>query len=305
MAVISTGSHPKALWPGIKAWWGRNYNQFPQEWKEIFDLETSNKAYEEDVEITGFGLAPIKSEGAAVEYDQENQGLVSRYVHIAYSLGYIVTKEELDDNQYEVVSKRRTEALAFSVRQTLENVGANILNRAFNTSYAPTGETGVSLCSTSHVTGGGLTQSNRLATDADLSEASLEDMIVQIMTAQNARGLRISLTPRKMIVPPQLVFTAQRILKSDQRVNTANNDVNAVKSMGLLPGGAVVNHYLTDTDAWFIKTDAPRGLIAYERQKADFNQDNDFDTSNAKAKSYVRMAFGATDFRGIYGTPGA
>ena len=304
MAIITTGNHPKALWPGIAAWWGRKYNEHPQEWKEIFSSETSSKAYEEDVEVTGFGLAPIKTEGAATEYDSEQQALVSKYTHLAYSLGYIVTKEEQDDSQYEVVSKRRTEALAFSVRQTLENVGANVLNRAFNTSYAPTGEAGVALCSTAHVTLTG-TQANRPATDADLSEASLEDMLIQIMTAQNSRGLRISLTGRKLIVPAQLAFLAHRLMKSDQRTNTANNDINAVKSMGLLPGGVSVNHYLTDTDAWFIKTDAPRGLLAYERKKVEFGQDNDFDTSNAKAKAYVRMSFGATDFRGIYGTQGA
>ena len=282
--------------------WGRVYNEHPEEFSQIFDMETSSKAYEEDAEVTGFGLAPIKAEGAATSYDSENQGPTTRYTHVAYSLGYIVTREELDDNLYATVSKRRIKALSFSMRQTKENVAANILNRAFNSSY--TGGDGIEMIASTHPTITG-TQSNILSTAADLSEASLEDMAIQIMQVQNSRGLRISIMPQCLIVAPGEAFNAERILKSTLQNDTGNNAVNAVRSMGLLPKGAKVNHYLTDADAWFVKTNAPNGLQCFERKAAEFDKDNDFDTSNAKAKAYERYSFGWTDWRGIFGTPGA
>ena len=302
MAVITTGAHPAALWPGMHKFWGRVYNEHPEEFSQIFDMETSSKAYEEDAEVTGFGLAPIKAEGAATSYDSENQGPTTRYTHVAYSLGYIVTREELDDNLYATVSKRRIKALSFSMRQTKENVAANILNRAFNSSY--TGGDGIEMIASTHPTITG-TQSNILSTAADLSEASLEDMAIQIMQVQNSRGLRISIMPQCLIVAPGEAFNAERILKSTLQNDTGNNAVNAVRSMGLLPKGAKVNHYLTDADAWFVKTNAPNGLQCFERKAAEFDKDNDFDTSNAKAKAYERYSFGWTDWRGIFGTPGA
>lgn len=300
--VITTGNHPKALWPGMRAFWGRQYSEHPQEWPDIFAVESSEKAYEEDAEVTGFGLAPIKTQGGAVSYDSETQGQTKRYTHVTYALGYIVTRDEMDDNLYEVVSKRRIKALAFSIRQTEEIVGANILNRAFNSSY--TGGDSKELCATDHPTVDG-TQSNELATAADLSEASLEDLIIQIMEAKNSRGLRISLMPKKLIVPPALAFDAERIINSSLQSGTANNDLNAVKSMGLIKGGAAVNHYLTDSDAWFLQTNAPNGLTRFNRRATEFRQDNDFDTENAKAKSSVRFSVGWTDWRGMFGTPGA
>lgn len=300
--VITTGNHPKALWPGMHAFWGRQYSEHPQEWSQIFETESSDKAYEEDAEVTGFGLAPIKTQGGAVSYDSETQGQTKRYTHVTYALGYIVTRDEKDDNLYEVVSKRRIKALAFSIRQTEEIVGANVLNRAFNSSY--TGGDAKELCATDHPTNDG-TQSNELATAADLSEASLEDLIIQIMEAKNSRGLRISLMPKKLIVPPALAFDAERIINSTLQSGTANNDVNAVKSMGLIKGGAVVNHYLTDSDAWFLQTNAPNGLMRFNRRATEFGQDNDFDTENAKAKASLRFSVGWTDWRGMYGTPGA
>ncbi len=300
--VITTGNHPKALWPGMRAFWGRQYSEHPQEWSQIFDTESSEKAYEEDAEVTGFGLAPIKTQGGAVSYDTETQGQTKRYTHVTYALGYIVTRDEMDDNLYEVVSKRRIKALAFSIRQTEEIVGANVLNRAFNSSY--TGGDSKELCATDHPTVDG-TQSNELSTAADLSEASLEDLIIQIMEAKNSRGLRISLMPKKLIVPPALAFDAERIINSSLQSGTANNDLNAVKSMGLIKGGAVVNHYLTDSDAWFLQTNAPNGLTRFNRRATEFRQDNDFDTENAKAKSSVRFSVGWTDWRGMFGTPGA
>lgn len=300
--VITTGNHPKALWPGVKAWWGRKYDEHNEEFPDLFDKESSEQSYEEDVQVTGFGLAPVKSEGSAVQYDSESQGYVSRYTHVAYALGYIVTYEEIKDNLYEMVSKRRSQSLAFSMRQTKENVAANVYNRGFNSSY--TGGDGKELFATDHPTLAG-DQSNELSTGADLSEASLEDLIIQIMGAQNDRGLKISLMPRKLIVPRQLWFEANRIVKSTLQNDTANNAVNVLKATNAIPEGIAVNHYLTDQDAWFIRTNAPRGLLCYEREAISFNQDNDFDTSNAKAKAYERYSFGWTDWRGAFGSPGA
>ena len=302
MAVIASGAHPKALWPGIKAWWGRAYDEHQVEYTDLFDMDTSSQQYEEDVQVTGFGLAPVKPEGGAVIYDSEVQGYVSRYLHVAYGFGYIVTHEELRDTLYEVVSKRRSQALAFSMRQTKENVGANVYNRGFNSSFV-FGD-GVELISTAHPTLSG-NQSNHLTTAADLSEASLEDMIIQIMGATNDRGLKVSLMPRSLCVPRQLWFEANRILKSTLQNDTANNAVNVLKATNALPGGIKVNHYFNDPDAWFVRTNAPRGQIGYTREAISFDQDNDFDTKNAKAKCYERYSFGSTNFRGVYGSPGA
>jgi hypothetical protein len=302
MALITTGNHPKALWPGIKAWWGRKYGEHTVEYTALFDMESSSRHYEEDVEVTGFGLAPVKAQGAAVAYDDEAQGTISRYVHVAYALGYIVTKEELDDNLYEVVSRRRSQALAFSMRQTKEQVAALVYNRAFTAGFV--GGDGVVLGSNAHPSIAG-NQSNILAVAADLSEASLEDMCTLIMQAQNSRGLKISLMPRSLIIPVQEWWNANRILKSVQQSGTANNDPNVLKMTNALPEGIKLNHYLTDTDAWFVRTNAPRGMIGYDRVPIQFTKDTDFDTENAKAKCYERYVFGWTDWRGIYCTPGA
>lgn len=301
MGVISTSNHPKALWPGVKAWFGRTYAEHKTEYTDLFDVESSDKAYEEDVQVTGFGLAPVKSEGAAITYDSETQGYTKRYTHVAYAMGYIVTREELADNLYETVSRRRAQALAFSFRQTRENVAANVYNRAFNSSY--TGGDGKELLATDHPSLAG-DWSNELATPADLSEASLEDLIIQIMGATNDRGLKISLMPRCLIVPRQEWFNANRILKSTLQPGTANNDVNVIRATNALPEGIKVNHYLTDADAWFLRTNAPRGMIHYEREIDEFMQDNDFDTYNAKAKKYERYSFGWTDPRALYGSAG-
>lgn len=298
--VITTGNHPKALWPGMHKFWGREYSEFPQEWSDFLDAEDSEKNYEEDTEVTGFGLAPVKQQAGAVHYDSESQGSIKRYTHVTYGMGYIVTREELEDNLYEVVSKRRIKALAFSVRQTEETVGANILNRAFNTSY--TGGDGKAMIVSDHPTLSG-NQSNVLTVAADFSEASLEDLIIQMMQAKNSRGLAIKIMPQKLIVPPAVYFDAERVLKSTLQTGTNNNDPNVVK--GLLPGGCAVNHYLTDADAWFIKTNAPNGMIRFNRRATEFKQDNDFDTENAKAKTTLRFSVGWTDWRGVFGSPGA
>jgi hypothetical protein len=302
MSVISTGSHPKALWPGIAAWFGRKYDEHATEHTDLFDTETSDKSYEEDVGVTGFGLASVKSEGNSITYDTESQNYTKRYTHVVYGSGYIVTREEMEDNQYEVVSKRRAGALAFAMRQTKENVAANVYNRAETSGY--NGGDGVTLLSTSHPSLAG-NWSNKLAVAADLSETALEDMIIQIMNAKNDRGLKISLMPKTLLVPPSLWFEANRILKSTLQNDTANNAVNALKSTGALPGGVKVNHYFTDTDAWFIRTNVERGMMHFQRRSYEFAKDNDFDTENAKAKATERYSFGWTDPRGVYGSLGA
>ena len=250
----------------------RSYNEHREEFPDLFDRETSSKAYEEDVEITGFGLAPVKPEGSAIVYDTETQGSVTRYTHVAYALGYIVTYEELRDNLYEVVSKRRAQALAFSMRQTKENVAANVYNRAFNATF--TFGDGQTLVGTAHPTLVG-SQSNQLTTAADLSEAGLEDLIIQVMQTQNNRGLRISNLPRALIVPVQLWFEANRVLKSVLQSDTANNAINVLKATNALPEGIKVNHYLTSATAWFIRTNIPRSMQYFERDAISFDTDND------------------------------
>ena len=300
--VISTGNHPKALWPGIEAWFGRKYDMHPKYCEMMFDISKSKKKYEENVEVTGFGLAPIKSEGGSVSFDSESQGPTTRYTHVAYGLGYIVTREEQDDNLYAVVSKQRAEALAFSMYTTKEIVAANVYNRAFSNAYP--GGNGVEMISDAQVTEDGL-QSNELAVAADLSEASLEDILIQIKNSKNSRGLRINLQGQKLIVAPDNEFTANRILFSTLQAGTANNDINAIRYMGMLPQGIMSNPFLSDSDAWFVSTNAPNGLKGFMRTGLEFTKDNDFDTSNAKAKAYERYIFGWTDWRGIFGSAGA
>jgi len=300
--MITTGSHPKSLWPGVKAFFGANYDEHSMEYSQIFDAESSDKGYEERVHHVGLGLAPVKDQGQSISFEDTAQGYTSRISNITYALGAVVTREAIEDGQYESIANRLARYIAFSIRQTLENVGANVLNRAFNSSY--TGGDGKELCATDHVTADG-SQSNELASAADLSEASLENLLIQIMNATDTKGLKISLIGQKLIVPPALTFTANRILESVGRTATANNDINAIKNMGMLPGGVSVNHYLTDADAWFVKTNAPEGLICQDRRGVEFAKDNDFDTENAKMKGSVRKGFGYGDWRGIFGTPGA
>ncbi|MGB1214606.1 MAG: hypothetical protein ACPG4X_14675 [Pikeienuella sp.] len=300
--VITTGAHPKALWPGINEWFGRVYDEHATEFTDLFEMDSSGQSYEEDVLVTGFGLAPVKPEGASVSYDSESQGYTKRYTHVAYALGFIVTFEELRDNLYEKVGKRRGQALAFSMRQTKENVGANVYNRGFNSAYV--GGDGVELLSTAHPTKSG-TFSNELAVAADMSEASVEDLVIQIMGATNDRGLKISLMPECLVVPRQLHFEANRIYGSVLQNDTANNAINVLKSTGTFPKGIKTNHYLSDSDAWFIRTNCPRGMICFDRDILPLEQDNDFDTKNAKAKKYERYSFGWTDPRGLYGSAGA
>jgi len=300
--AINTGSHPKALWPGVKAFFGKVYDEKPMTCDMVFDKYSSDKAYEEYVEETGFGLAPVKPEGASISYDTDAQGYISRLVNVTYALGAKVTMEAIEDNQYENVAKSKAKKLARSMRQTKENVYANILNRAFNSSYV--GGDGKELIATDHPTLDG-SQSNELAVAADLSEAAIEDALILIRGMKDSRGLRIQAKGMKLIVPSQLEFTATRILSSVNQSGTANNDINAMRAMGMLPGGTVVWDYLTDPDAWFIKTDVDDGLIRQTRKAMTFTQDNDFDTSNACMKAMERYAGGWADWRGIVGSAGS
>lgn len=304
MSVITTGAHPAALWPGVHAFFGAQYRKHPKRYSQIFEEVKSEKNYEEDIVTTGFGLAQIKSQGGSIAYDDHSQEGTQRYTHQTWGLGYIVTMEELQDNLYKQRSMRRARMLARSMAITKEINGANILNRGFDgTNYAD-GWDGKELFATDHVTQGG-NSSNELDPSADLSEASIEDLCIQIHLMEDSRGLKIALRPRSIIVPPNLKFEVHRILKSDLQNDTGNNATNALKDMGMFPGGIVVNEYLTDADAWFIKTDCDYGLQCMNRMSLAFTQDNDFDTENAKAKAVERYIFGWSDWRGVFGSAGA
>lgn len=302
MAPITTGTHPKLLWPGLKKIWGDAYNDKPLMFSEVFDVQTSDKAYEETQEITGFGLAPVKSEGGSISYDTTINGYTTRFTNVTYGLGFIVTEEAVEDNQYKAQAEKRTRALKRSMRHTKETVFANILNRAFNSGYV--GGDGKEMIATDHPTANGV-QSNELTVAADLSEAALEDLFIQMMNATDSRGLRIALMPRKLIVAPANAFNAERILKSALQNDTANNAINAIRSKGLLPEGAITWAFLTDADAWFVKSDINDGLMAFNRRPLDFEKDGDFETGNFKHKATERYSGGWDDWRGIWGSPGA
>jgi len=301
--TINTSSFAKALFPGVNAWYGKSYNEYPLEVEQLFEKQTSKRAWEEDVGVSGFGLAVIKTEGSAVSFDNERQAFTTRYTPVVYALGFVITREMRDDDLYDVVGQRKAQGLAFSVRQTQEIVGANVYNRAFTSGY--TGGDGSILAVSSHPNVAGGTQSNVLATASDLSEAALEQAWIDISLLKNDRGLQIALKPTQLIVPPQTAFEAHRILKSNLRVGTPNNDTNALKDMGNYAMGVTVNHYLTDTDAWFIRTNAPHGMKRIVRDAPEFGTENDWDTENAKFKTRYREAYGWSDYRGLFASAGA
>jgi hypothetical protein len=307
MGVITTSSFAKALWPGVNTWYGDAYNQYPVEWDKLFEKNTSRRAFEEDVGASYFGLASVKSEGASVTYDTSRQGFTSRYNHVVYALGFIITREIYEDDLYDVVGKQKAGSLAFSMRQTKEIVAANVYNRAFNTSYVGGDAATLIACAAGgsatapNISGG--TYTNGPAAAVDLSEAALEQACIDIAGFTNDRGLKIAVRPQTLIIPKELMFEAKRILQTDGRVGTDLNDLNAIKTMGLIPQ-VVVNHYLTDTDAWFIRTDVKNGLKYFERRGDEFGMDEDFDTENAKYKASSRYSFGWTDRRAVYGSPG-
>lgn len=306
MGVITTGNFAKDLVPGVKTWFQTKYKEYPIEYLDVFDKNTSTRAFEEEVGVTGFGLAQIKTEGNGVAYDDQSQGYVNRYTHVTYGLGFIITKEMHDDGISVTVALRRAGALAFSIRQTKETIAANVLNRAFNSSYTMgTNSDGKELLATDHPNKTGGTWRNELSTASDLNEAALEQACIDIGSLKTDRGLTIAIRPQKLIIPTALEFDAYRILKSIGRVDTANNDVNAIRASGKIPQGVAVNHYLTDSDAWFLKTDCPDGLKYMERMADAFGTENDFDTENAKFKATFRGSFGWSDPRGLFGSPGA
>lgn len=299
--IVNTGTHPKLLWPGIHATWGQVYNEHPTEYTDLFDIETSDRAWEEDVQIVGGGLASIKPEGQSGTFIGEVQGIVSRYIHLAYSLGYKVTFEEMQDNLYEEVSMRRAKVNAFSMSQTVETICAFLYNNAFSSTYFTTGD-GVALISASHVRPTGGTYSNALTPSADLSEAALEDISIQIMNAQDSVGHQISIMPQSLHVATAEWFNANRIMKSVLQADTANNNINVLKATNAFPKGIKMNHYFTVPGSWFVRTNCPQGMTMFWRHKPDLQQDNEFSTRNAAALSYMRLSVGATDPLGIFGS---
>ena len=300
--VITSGSFAKLLWPGLNAIWGKEYNDYPVEWDKLFEKNTSDRAYEEDVSLSSFGLATVKNEGAPITYDTERQGFTSRYNHVVYALGFIVTREIFEDDQYGKVGAQKAKALARSMRHTKETIGANIYNRAFDAGY--TGGDGVSLINTAHPNVSGGTFSNRIATNADMSEAALEQAVIDIAGFRDDRGLLIAAKPEKLVIPYQQQFEVKRILGADGRVGTDLNDPNVLKDLGIF-SNVITNHYLTDPDAWYILTNVQDGLKYFERRGDQFEMDNDFDTENAKFKATARYSFGWSDPRAIYGSQGA
>jgi len=300
--VITSSSFAKLLWPGLNSVYGKEYNDYPVEWEQLFEKNTSDRAYEEDLGLSSFGLAAVKAEGAPIQYDTERQGFTSRYNHVVYALGFIITREIYEDDLYGKVGAQKAKALARSMRQTKEINGANIYNRAFTSGY--TGGDGSTLVASDHANVAGGTWSNKIATASDLSEAALEQAVIDIAGFRDDRGLLIAAKPEKLVIPYQQQFEAHRILGANGRVGTDFNDPNAIKDMSLFKD-VVVNHYLTDSDAWFILTNVKDGLKYFERRADQFEMDNDFDTENAKFKATARYSFGWSDPRAIYGSAGA
>ncbi len=300
---INTGSHPKLLWPGIFTTWGQQYNAHEKEYTDLYEIRSSDKAYEQGVQVTPFGMAPVKAQGAPVSYDSETQGVVTTFQHIAYALGYIVTFEEMRDNLYKEVATRRAQANAFAMQQTVENVAAFLYNNAFVTTYYTAGD-GAALCSTAHVNATGGTFSNALSPAADLSESSLEDLCIQIMGAQNDTGQLINIMPRSLHISRNEFYNANRIMGSVLQSNTANNNINVLKATNAFQEGIKMNHYFTSAHPWFVRTNCPEGMILFWRDEPMFDQDNDFSTKNALAASYMRLSVGIVDPRGLYGSNG-
>lgn len=301
--AISRAQLLKELLPGLNALFGLEYAKYGEEHKEIFDEETSDRSFEEETKLSGFSAAPVKGEGAAIAYDNAQEAWTARYTHETVAMGFSITEEAIEDNLYDSLSSRYTKALARAMAYTKQVKGASILNNAFNTDY--TYGDGTTLCSTSHTLVSGGSNSNRPAVAADLNETSLEAAIIQIAGWTDERGLLIASQPTKLVIPPALQFVAERLMKTEGRVATADNDLNAIRSMGAVSGGFTVNHYLTDSDAWFLLTDVPNGLKHFVRTPMQTSMDADFDTGNSRYKARERYSFGVSDPLGIYGSPGA
>jgi hypothetical protein len=301
--AISRAQLLKELLPGLNALFGLEYNRYGEEHKEIYETETSERSFEEETKLAGFSAAPVKNEGSAIAYDNAQEAWTARYNHETIAMGFSITEEAMEDNLYDSLSARYTKALARAMAYTKQVKAAAVLNNGF--SSAVTYGDGVSLFSTAHPLVSGGTNSNRPSTGADLNETSLEAAVIQIAAWTDERGLLIAAKPRKLIVPPALMFVATRLLETELRVSTADNDINAIKSNGSIPEGYAVNHFLTDTNAWFLTTDVPNGLKHFVRTPLSTSMDGDFDTGNARYKARERYSFGVSDPLGIFGSPGA
>ena len=302
--AISRAQLLKELLPGLNALFGLEYKQYGEEHKEIYETETSERSFEEETKLSGFSAAPVKNEGSAISYDNAQEAWTARYNHETIALGFAVTEEAVEDNLYDSLSKRYTKALARAMAYTKQVKAANVLNNAFAASGYNGGD-GVSLCNTAHPLVSGGTNSNTFTTQADLNETSLEAAVIQIAGWTDERGLLIAAKPNKLVVPPQLMFVSKRLLDTELRVGTTDNDINALKAMGSIPGGYKVNHFLTDPNGWFLTTDVPNGMKHFVRTPLANSMDGDFDTGNVRYKSRERYSFGWSDPLGIFGSSGS
>jgi hypothetical protein len=301
--AISRSQLLKELLPGLNALFGMEYARYGEEHKEIYETETSERSFEEETKLSGFAAAPVKNEGAAIAYDNAQEAWTARYNHETIALGFSITEEAVEDNLYDSLSSRYTKALARAMAYTKQVKAASILNNGFNPAY--TGGDGVALYATNHPLVSGGTNSNTFSTQADLNETSLEAAVIQIAAWTDERGLLIAAKPRKLIVPPSLMFVAKRLLDTELRVGTTDNDINALKAMGSIPEGYTVNHFLTDTNAWFLITDVPNGLKHFVRTPLNQSMDGDFDTGNVRYKARERYSFGWSDPLGTFGSSGS
>ena len=301
--AINRAQLVKELTPGLHALFGLEYDRYENEHAEIFDTENSERAFEEEVMLSGFGEAPVKGEGAAVVYDTAQESFTSRYTHETVAMAFALTEEAIEDNLYDTLSSRYTRALARSMSTTKQVKAANVLNNAFNSSFV--GGDGKELCATDHPTVENIELRNELATAADLNETSLEQALIDIADFKDERGIKVNAPARKLISPPALQFVADRLMGTPGRVGTSDNDINAIRNMGMVSEGYTVNHYLTDTDAFFIKTDVPNGLKHFVRTPVQTSMEGDFETGNVRYKARERYSFGFSDWRGIFGSPGA
>jgi len=301
--AINRAQLVKELVPGLHALFGLEYERYNNEHEDIFDTESSERAFEEEVMLSGFGEAPTKGEGAAVVYDTAQESWTSRFTHETVALAFALTEEAIEDNLYDTLSSRYTRALARSMQTTKQVKAANVLNNAFSSSYV--GGDGKELCATDHPTVANVDLRNELSTAADLNETSLEQALIDIADFKDERNLKVNAQARKLIIPPALQFVADRLMETPGRVGTSDNDINAIRNMGMVSEGYVVNHYLTDTDAFFIKTDVPNGLKHFVRTPVSTSMEGDFETGNVRYKARERYSFGWSDWRGIFGSPGA
>jgi hypothetical protein len=303
--AISRSQLLKELLPGLNALFGMEYKRYGEEHKEIYETESSERSFEEETKLSGFGAAPVKAEGAAIAYDNAQEAWTARYTHETIAMGFSITEEAMEDNLYDSLSSRYTKALARAMAFTKQVKAAAVLNKGFTGTGNPTYGDGQVLFSTAHPLVSGGTNSNRPTTPADLNETSLEAAVIQIAAWTDERGLLIAARPRKLIVPPALQFVATRLLETELRVATADNDINAIRNNGSIPEGYAINHFLTDTNAWFLTTDVPNGLKHFVRMPMNTSMDGDFDTGNVRYKARERYSFGVSDPLGIYGSPGA